>query len=57
MAMAGSVDVGDNFQGMVILLGAVFAASTYNILARKSSLHFTSIEITYVMMTVGLIVF
>ncbi|RQD69763.1 MAG: DMT family transporter [Tindallia sp. MSAO_Bac2] len=57
MAMAGSVDVGDNFQGMVILLGAVFAASTYNILARKSSLHFSSIEITYVMMTVGLIVF
>ncbi len=57
MAMAGSVYVGGNFQGMLILLGAVFAASTYNILAKKSSLHFSSIEITYVMMTVGLIVF
>lgn len=57
MAMAGSVDVGDNFIGMIILLGAVFAASTYNILARKSSLHFSSIEITYVMMTVGFLVF
>ena len=57
MAMAGSVDVGDNFQGMVILMGAVFAAATFNILSRKSSLHFSSIEITYVMMHVGLVFF
>jgi drug/metabolite transporter (DMT)-like permease len=53
MFMTGSIALGDNLQGMFILLGAVLAAGIFNVLSRKSSLHFNAIEITYVMMCVG----
>lgn len=43
--------------GTVFLLIAVFVGSLYNILSRKSSVHFSSIEITYFMMGAGAIVF
>lgn len=57
MFMTGSVAIGDNFYGMVILMGAVISAGVYNVLSRKSSLQFSSIEITYMMMSVGFVTF
>ena len=54
--MRGS-EVGGNYIGMLVLLGAVFSAGAFNILSRKSSLYFNAIEITYFMMMVGLVVF
>lgn len=45
------------FLGYLFLLGAVISAGFYNILSRKNSLKFKPIEITYVMMWVGMIVF
>jgi drug/metabolite transporter (DMT)-like permease len=47
----------NTFLGTVFLLIAVFVGSLYNILSRKSSVHFSSIEITYFMMGAGAIVF
>ena len=43
--------------GLFLLLGAVLSAGVYNILSRKSSFEFTSIEITYIMMSIGAIFF
>ncbi|AKL96269.1 permease of the drug/metabolite transporter (DMT) superfamily [Clostridium aceticum] len=57
IAMTGNIRVGENFVGMFILLGAVFSAGVFNVMSRKSSLHFKPVEITYVMMWVGVIVF
>lgn len=57
MTMSGSLDVEVNIVGLLLLLAAVIAAGIYNILSRKSSLTFTSIEITYIMMWIGAIVF
>ena len=57
MFMTGSVAIGDNLYGMLILLGAVISAGVYNVLSRKTSLQFSSIEITYMMMFVGFITF
>jgi drug/metabolite transporter (DMT)-like permease len=57
MVMTGSVDLSENLAGMFILLGAVFSAGIFNILSRKSSMHFNAVEITYVMMCVGLAFF
>ncbi len=57
MFMTGSVAIGDNFYGMVVLMGAVISAGVYNVLSRKSSMQFSSIEITYMMMGVGFVTF
>jgi drug/metabolite transporter (DMT)-like permease len=46
-----------NMLGNLLLLGAVFSASVYQILSRKYSTNFTPIEITFVMMWVGAIAF
>ncbi|MTI69620.1 MAG: EamA/RhaT family transporter [Firmicutes bacterium] len=46
-----------NITGMLILLGAIIAAGFFNVLSRKSSLHFRPVEITFIMMWVGAIVF
>jgi drug/metabolite transporter (DMT)-like permease len=43
--------------GLFLLLGAVFSAGIYNILSRKSSLEFSSVEITYIMMMIGAVAF
>jgi len=48
---------GDNFIGLLMLTGAVFTAAVYQILSRKASYEYSSIEITYVMMIVGAIFF
>lgn len=50
-------EINGNIIGVLFLLGAVFSAGFYNILSRKSSLSFTPVEITFVMMWVGAIVF
>lgn len=49
--------VNGNIIGIMFLLGAVISAGIYNILSRKSSLSFKPVEITFVMMWVGAIVF
>jgi len=56
-AMKGSVQVGANLLGTFILLGSVTCAGIYNVLSRKLSSEFSPVEITYVMMWVGAIVF
>lgn len=43
--------------GTIFLLITVLAASFYNIVSRRSSIYFSSIEITYFMMGTGAIVF
>ena len=43
--------------GIAALLGAVLAAGLYNVLSRKVSVKFTPVEITFVMMWVGAVVF
>ncbi len=55
--MKGSLDVSNSIVGILILMGAVISASIYNILSRKSSISFNSVEITFIMMWVGTIVF
>lgn len=55
--MKGSVEISSNILGIIILIGAVISAAIYNILSRKSSLSFNSVEITFIMMWVGTIVF
>lgn len=55
--MDSSPESQNTLLGTVFLLIAVFVGSLYNILSRKSSVHFSSIEITYFMMGAGAIVF
>jgi len=43
--------------GLLFLLGAVFSAAFYNISSRRSSGQFSPLEITFVMMWMGAIVF
>lgn len=44
---------GFGWVGFVLLLGAVFAASMFNVLSRKISVQFTAFERTYVMFALG----
>lgn len=53
----GSLGGENKLIGTLILLGAAFAAGVYNILSRKNSLEFKPLEITYIMMWVGAVVF
>ena len=46
-----------DFIGMIVLMGAVLAGAVYNILSKRYSKVFTPVEITFVMMWVGAIVF
>ncbi|MFZ5354108.1 MAG: DMT family transporter [Bacillota bacterium] len=55
--MSGNLSFGGHFTGLLSLLGAVLAAGVYNILSRKLSKVYTPVEITFVMMWVGAIVF
>ncbi|WP_425446410.1 DMT family transporter [Dethiothermospora halolimnae] len=55
--MKGSMDVRGSIAGIFVLLGAVISAGFFNILSRKSSLQFKPVEITFVMMWIGTIVF
>ena len=55
--MSGSTDSSGHFTGILALFGAVLAAGVYNILSRKLSKSYTPVEITFVMMWTGAIVF
>lgn len=55
--MKGMAQINGSTLGIIFLIGAVVSASLFNILSRKSSMHFSPVEITYVMMWVGAIVF
>ncbi len=57
LAMQGALALNSHFLGIMVLMGAVISAAAYNILSRKNSQQFSSLEITYVMMWVGAIVF
>ena len=52
-----SNEIGSSFVGIMILLLAVLCASIFNILSRKYSTEFTSVEITFAMMWIGAITF
>jgi drug/metabolite transporter (DMT)-like permease len=53
----GTLSFGEHLWGILSLLLAVLAAGFYSILARQSSQKFTPLEITFVMMWVGTIIF
>ncbi len=55
--MSGSTSGTGHYAGILALFGAVLAAGVYNILSRKLSTSFTPVEITFVMMWTGAIVF
>ena len=53
----GKLQFGEHLWGILALLLAVLAAGAYSILARHSSIKFTSLEITFVMMWAGTLIF
>jgi len=55
--MSGTAGTSGHFAGILALFGAVLSAGVYNILSRKLSESFTPVEITFVMMWTGAIVF
>jgi drug/metabolite transporter (DMT)-like permease len=57
VTMSGSSVSSGHFTGILALFGAVLAAGVYNILSRKLSSSFSPVEITFVMMWAGAIVF
>ncbi|HHW02117.1 MAG TPA: DMT family transporter [Thermoanaerobacterales bacterium] len=57
VAMKGSMEIGRNLIGTFVVMGAVVCAGIYNVLSRKLSLEYSPLEITYVMMWVGAVVF
>ena len=55
--MSGSTSGTAHYAGILSLFGAVLAAGAYSILSRRLSTSFTPVEITFVMMWAGAIVF
>ena len=55
--MKGNAGLGQNQWGTLALLGAVLAGGMYNCLSKKSTLNFTPVEITYIMMWMGAFLF
>jgi len=55
--MSGSTGSSSHFAGILSLFGAVMAGSIYSILSRKLSNNYTPVEITFVMMWTGAVVF
>ena len=53
----GELKFGEHLWGIVALFIAVIAQSAYSILSKKQSHKFTSVEITYIMMWSGMIIF
>ncbi len=53
----GASPIEGNYLGLTLLGGAVIAAGFYNIISRQLSLHFKPVEITYVMMGFGALLF
>ncbi|NMM63156.1 DMT family transporter [Clostridium sp. P21] len=57
VVMGSSDSKESSILGIILLLGAVFSASFFNIISRKISIKFTAFEITYFMMFIGAICF
>ena len=57
VALRTGLRLSGHLLGLFLLLGAVIAAGFYNVLSRKSSVEFKPIEITFVMMWIGAVVF
>lgn len=57
MTLLGTVEGTVTPVGILLLIGAVIASAAYNIISRKISSEFSSMERTYVMMLTGFIVF
>ena len=55
--MKGTTSVKSNYMGLLVIFGAVLMGGIYNILSRKLSLSFNPIEITFVMVWYGTILF
>lgn len=55
--LSGQASFHGRFLGILLLLGAVLSAGSYNIICRKSSTIFSPIEITFVMMWIAAIFF
>ena len=55
--MKDSLRLSGNFLGIIFLFFAIISSSFYNIGSKKSSIDFTPVEITYVMMWIGAISF
>ncbi len=55
--MQGGPRFGGNRLGTLFLLGAVISAALYNIMSKKSSVSYTPVEITYIMMWTGALLF
>lgn len=53
----GKLEFGEHLWGIIALLLAVLAAGAYSILARHSSKRFTPLEITFIMMWSGTVIF
>ena len=53
----GANPIAGNYLGLLLLGGAVIAAGFYNIISRQLSLEFKPVEITYVMMGFGSLLF
>ncbi|NLY53082.1 MAG: DMT family transporter [Firmicutes bacterium] len=52
-----ATDAAGNWLGLALILGAVLAGALFNIASRRASAQFTPVEITYVMMWAGALVF
>ena len=57
VSVQGALEFGEHLWGILALFVAVLAAGAYSILSRQSSLNFNSLEITFVMMWVGTVIF
>lgn len=53
----GQFDIGEHALGIVALFMAVLSTGIYSILSKRSSEFFTPVEITYIMMWIGAILF
>jgi drug/metabolite transporter (DMT)-like permease len=57
IAMSGDLSAKGNLLGIAALMGAVLSGGIYNILSRKLSRNFNAVEITFIMMWSGAIIF
>ncbi|GAB6154095.1 DMT family transporter [Desulfosporosinus burensis] len=57
VSVQGGLQFGEHLWGILALLVAVLAAGAYSILSRHSSRSFNSLEITFVMMWTGTVIF
>lgn len=57
VSVQGALEFGEHLWGILALLVAVLSAGAYSIMSRRSSASFNSLEITFVMMWAGTVIF